>query len=202
MIEFDEKSIEKAIENLKDREKKHKAISNYAEIMKINGEEYIGDVSRDTKFQTTFNAFYKVRRNLGWREKYYKLFEDVRTSGDLSFESILKRLYNDTHRVEASFASKMLATLNPDMPIWDSVVLAKLELARPQWSKCAETRLQNAVKRYGEIVDKFKSISDENKQYMIGEFDRAFEQFRDFSDTKKIDFIIWQMRDSNKKAEA
>ena len=83
------------------------------------------DVSTDMDFQRTFNAFYRVRRNAEWRKTYYDLFETVKDS-NLSFESILKAMYEVTGNIEASFSSKMLATINPDMPIWDRYVVQNL----------------------------------------------------------------------------
>ena len=36
---------------------------------------YKCDVSKDSEFQTIFNAFYRVRRNEKWRKVFYTYFE-------------------------------------------------------------------------------------------------------------------------------
>ena len=68
------------------------------------------DVSKDRDCQRLFNGFYRVRRNETWRDAFYALFQRVRDARP-TFEDILTALYDKTGRVEASFASKMLATL-------------------------------------------------------------------------------------------
>ena len=83
------------------------------------------DVSTDPDFQRTFNAFYRVRRNAEWRKAYYDLFETAKDSNP-SFESIIRTIYEATDNIEASFSSKMLATINPDKTIWDRYVMQNL----------------------------------------------------------------------------
>ena len=83
------------------------------------------DVSSDLDFQRTFNGFYRVRRNAEWRKVYYNLFENVKGSNP-SFEYIIRTMYEATGNIEASFSSKMLAMINPEMPIWDRYVVQNL----------------------------------------------------------------------------
>ena len=45
-----------------------------------------------------------------------------------SFGSVIEELYRRTGRIEASFSSKLLSALDPNMPIWDSIVLSKLHI--------------------------------------------------------------------------
>jgi len=72
----------------------------------------------DCKFQKTFNSFYKIRRNKEWRDAFYKYFESIKKDENITFFKIINYLYENTDNVEASFASKMLATINEDMPIF------------------------------------------------------------------------------------
>lgn len=78
------------------------------------------DVSSDRDFQTAFNGFYQVRRNEEWRKLFYALFEEVK-GREPSYEYILRALYEATGNVVVSFSSKMLATINADIPRWSSV---------------------------------------------------------------------------------
>ena len=78
------------------------------------------DVSADRDFQTAFNGFYQVRRNEEWRKLFYALFEEVK-GREPSYEYILRALYEATGNIGASFSSKMLATINADIPCWSSV---------------------------------------------------------------------------------
>ncbi|MHA3795442.1 hypothetical protein ACX0MU_27540 [Rhizorhabdus wittichii] len=77
------------------------------------------DVRTDAHFQRTFNGLYMVRRGAPWRKAFYDLFETQKTAGEQSFQHVLTVLHDLTGRVEASFASKLLATIDPAMPVYD-----------------------------------------------------------------------------------
>ena len=97
-------------------------------------------LSTNKEFQRTFNGFYIVRRNEEWREKYYNLFEQKKMK-DVTFEEILQELYDLTGNVEASFSSKMYATIYPDKPIWDRYVVQNLGIKVPEVDKEEKIRI-------------------------------------------------------------
>ena len=86
-----------------------------------------------------------IRRNEKWRQHYYDLFAKAKTER-FSFEQIITELYRLTGNVEASFSSKMLATIDASKPIWDQYVLQNLGLEL--MGKTQEEKLQNAVALY------------------------------------------------------
>ncbi len=90
------------------------------------------DISDNTKFQKAYDGFYNVRRNETWRKIYFNYFQEIRLDFNITFEIIIKALNErlPNASVEPSFSSKMLATLNTQMPIWDSKVLKKWALIR------------------------------------------------------------------------
>ena len=150
------------------------------------------DVSCDPEFQRIFNGFYKVRRNEVWRKKFYDLFEKVRNSNPLpSFDEVVTSLYEATGNVETSFASKLLASVNKDMPIWDRRVGRSLNLMVKGASR--EERLAAAKRVYQEVRDTYDSFLDsEEGRAFIAEFDRLVpEQYRGISAVKKLDFYLW-----------
>ncbi len=106
------------------------------------------DVSKNEDFQKTYNTFYVVRRNTEFRKAYYSKMESIKNTG-ADFEDILRYLYGVKGSVEASFASKMAATVNPNLPIWDSIVMKHLGLKLT--GKTREEKLDNAVKIYDQI---------------------------------------------------
>ena len=114
------------------------------------------NVSTDMEFQKTFNHFYKVRRNEQWRKAYYDLFEECKNNSDLKFEDIITNLYKNTNQIEASFSSKLLATINPNMPIWDQYVLLNLNLQLI--GKTKDERLINAISLYSDIIKWYKDF--------------------------------------------
>ena len=151
------------------------------------------NVSSDTDFQRTFNAFYRVRRNVEWRKAYYDLFEAAKDSNS-SFESIIRTMYETTGNIEASFSSKMLATINADMPIWDRYVVQNLCLNMKGRTK--EDQLKCAVDLYGQMINWYDDfLQTENGRDCIVEFDRTLPGYVWMSDVKKIDFYLWSIRD-------
>ena len=150
------------------------------------------DVSSDPNFQRTFNAFYRVRRNAEWRKVYYDLFEKAKGSSP-SFEFVIKTMFEATGNIEASFSSKMLATINPDMPIWDRYVVQNLSLNMKGRTK--EDQLKCAVHLYDQMVGWYDSfLQTENGRVCLAEFDRTLPGYVWMSDVKKIDFYLWSIR--------
>ena len=62
-------------------------------------------------FQRAFNGYYRIRRNEAWRNSYYALFLRARAES-LDFRQIITDLFQATGNVEASFSSKLLATID------------------------------------------------------------------------------------------
>lgn len=159
-------------------------LDRYKEIMN-------GDPS-SPEFQRLFNGYYRIRRNAEWREIYYALFMMAREE-QYTFAQIITSLYKATGNVEASFSSKMLATIDPSKPIWDQYVLQNLGLELT--GKTQEEKLKNAIMLYDEILRWYNEylLSDEAKKN-IQEFNRWLPQYSWVSDVKKIDCLLWSKR--------
>ena len=150
------------------------------------------DVSKDSGFQKTFNAFYRIRRNAEWRGNYYRIFECAKRE-KFSFEKVIVELYSETGNVEASFSSKMIATINPNKPIWDQYVLHNLGLKLI--GRTPQERIKNAVEIYGQINNWFNDYLQTDEAYRnIEEFNRWFPSYIWISDVKKIDYLLWSKR--------
>ena len=151
------------------------------------------DVSSDHDFQRTFNSFYRVRRNAEWQSVYYDLFEEVKDSRP-TFEYIIRALFKATGNIEASFYSKMLATINTDMPIWDRYVVQNLCLELK--GKTKEAQLDCAIELYDRMTDWYRNfLITENGRECIAEFDKTLPGYTWMSDVKKIDFFLWSIRE-------
>lgn len=97
-------------------------VLQYKQIMKMIGNPG-RNISTDVESQHAFNCYYCMRRNKDWRAVYYNYFEHVKNSNP-SFGEILRYLKQETPTcyLEPSFSSKMLATIDKNMPIWDDHV--------------------------------------------------------------------------------
>ena len=91
--------------------------------------------------------------------------------------------------LEPSFASKMLATINPDMPIWDSRVLTALKLDK-EWE--GKRSPEHAIEIYESICEQYREFETTEKcDECVREFDSWVPKYEWISTTKKIDFLLW-----------
>jgi hypothetical protein len=134
-----------------------------------------------------------VRRNNEWRNKYFSYFEDNKDNKNICFSEIITYLYETTGNIEASFSSKMLATINQDRPIWDQYVLKNLGLELI--GKNNIEKLQNAILLYDVIVRWYKDyMSTDNCKECLDLYNRNLPKYSMISDIKKIDFLLWSNR--------
>jgi len=174
-------------ENVKIGLEKYNSILEYFE--NINSASKWEDNSY-IEFRRRFNGFYRVRRNEDFQRKYYQfLFQNK--NNKITFESVLTGIKDLTGQIEASFSSKLLHTINPDMPIWDSEVLKKLGISAPRYID--KDKFSKTVKCYNRIEDWYRTVlSSDEGESMIQIFDTQVAATNNISDTKKIDFMIWQ----------
>lgn len=152
------------------------------------------DVSTDAVFQRAYNGFYRVqRRKSSWYDTYYNLMEQLKGSKP-TFGDILDRLYEATERYEPSFSSKLVATLSPDKPVWDIHVLRNLKKKAPAYY--SRTKIEDAKQRYSDIENWYQTFlpSDEGINW-VTQFNNLIPAHGKLTDLKKVDFILWQMRD-------
>ncbi len=151
------------------------------------------DVSQDADYQRRFNGLYGVRRNQNWRTIFYDLMERQKSDRNIDFSEVLTAIFEKTGRVEASFSSKLIATINPDRAIYDSII--RRNLALPNRGGAANDRIKSAAIDYAVIQQQLSTmVSARQFQALRKGFDEKFPQFTSFSDMKALDFMIWQMR--------
>lgn len=152
------------------------------------------NVKEDKEFQKLYNGFYRVRqRKPDFYEMYYDYLENNKCN-EVTFEEAIKYIYDNTGRVEASFASKLVANINPNLPIWDSFVLSNLKIDKPKQYKKSEFRIKESIEAYKILLDKYEEfLLTDIAKALIELFDKEYQN-TGISDTKKIDFILWQIR--------
>lgn len=153
---------------------------------------YKCDVRTAIYYQKRFDAFYRVRRDEKWRNIFFNYFESIKNNKDIRFEDILNHLYKKTGNIEASFSSKMLATINPNMPIWDQYILSNLSLNVE--GKTKKERLDNTIKTYYKIVEiENEKLKEKDIKQTVAEFKDYFSEYN-LSDIKILDYILWNNR--------
>jgi hypothetical protein len=151
------------------------------------------DITQNEDFKRVYNNFYRMRqRPAMFYNTYYQFMEDNKQSG-VNFEKTLTYFYETLGRVEASFSSKLVATINPKMPVWDKYVLENLGLTPP--SSTSKNRLEALVNIYDKITEYYDEyLGSEKCMYELEYFDKLFPDQNSLSKLKKIDLIRWQTR--------
>ncbi|MEK7103369.1 MAG: hypothetical protein AAB870_03410 [Patescibacteria group bacterium] len=172
------------------------------EQIKIGVQQYLyimdlvrtSNVQKNEEFQRKFNGFYRImKKSKEFYEALYQYLEDNKNK-EISFEQTLGFFEQKFHPLEASFSSKIVATINPNFPIWDSEVLARLNLKAPRSQLARDIRFKEIVKMYNEIVSWYSDfLGTEEAKRMIKIFDEKIGTV-DITDIKRIDFILWQTR--------
>lgn len=149
------------------------------------------DVSKNEEFQRRYSGFYRVRRDFKWRLGYFSLLESSKLKG-IEFPEALGEINRHCRRIEASFASKLVATLDPSKPVIDKFVLEYFELRLPRWG--VQGREVKTIDLYNKLCVKYRDLMQNPSGKLISElFDVRYPD-AEVSDLKKIDLVLWQIR--------
>lgn len=151
------------------------------------------NVEEDLAYQRTFNGLYGIRRNANWRGRFYRIFEKQKSNLDIQFGEVVRSIFESTGRVEASFASKLIATVDPTRAVYDSIIRSNLGL---------RTRTGSGLEKIADAVDDCQAIQAhldgliraDRFPLLRERFDQEFPQFKGFTNFKVLDLMIWQMR--------
>jgi len=159
--------------------------------LKIMGDLHKRDVSNDTEFQKTFNGFYRMRQRTKEFYQAYFGYMETNKSSEIAFEDVLTFLYQQASRIEPSFSSKLLATVNPEMPVWDVNVLSNLSIQPPRYYH--KNRLEATVNTYLVLELWYtKYLTTQNARDVINAFDAVYPN-TNITPTKKIDLSLWSL---------
>lgn len=187
--------------------KRIKGISIYIELMRTIDSGILTE-----EFKENFKKFYGMKRCKFSDEFYTKYFEYLDKNRKKNNQNYKKIEFNEvinyiwqtgtSNRVEASFCSKLLASINSDKPVWDRNVFSWLEMTRPASIKDKNKQIKKAIETYDKLIEEI------NRQfYNTGNAKKCIEIFNEFfnrnfsegndlkyiSSMKKIDFILWSL---------
>ena len=162
---------------------------------------YSTNVAEDAHYQDVFRKFYQMRKFYSdeFASGYFQLLEELKADqNNVTFQEIFDRILGIQNTFEMSFSSKMLHMLQPENPIWDSVVTKEhFGLCIP--ASGHKNRESACVQRYDLYKKRFyEYLHSDEGQMILTLFNQKFPDL-EISDAKKIDFVLWQ--DRNKKAE-
>jgi hypothetical protein len=147
----------------------------------------------DHVFRRRFNHFYRVRRAPAWQDAFYALMSVAKGSA-VTFRQVVERLHVSTERYEASFASKLFATLHPTSPVIDSVVLKNLGLRLPTSTAAHPQRVAGIVQVHVDLTNDFAAfLATAMGAYLVAALDAMYPA-SGITDEKKLDLVLWQTR--------
>jgi hypothetical protein len=152
------------------------------------------DLRSNGVFRRKFNHFYRIRRNKEWQDMFYELLESLKGK-PARFPDVFAALHRATGRYEPSFASKPLATLDPDMPVIDSVVLRNVNLRLPApGSKGRASRIHQVHSTLHSYFAAY--LATEDGRYLVKRFRETYKDtdLSDLSEIKMLDLVLWQTR--------
>ena len=182
--QFDLIKIEKCLP------KKESAIKKYFSIINML---HSCNVSSDEIFQKLYNGFYRLRLPASeYYQKHFDYLEKNKNNKNIAFSDVILYMSNLTGRVEASFSSKIVATINQDMPVWDNNVLSHLSINIPKGS--FHSKIEQSVLIYNDLCNYYdKKLKENNAKDIIKIFNNLFPQYRSITDIKKLDLAIWSL---------
>ena len=159
----------------------------------LQEELYRRNVAVDQEYRRKFSGYYRMRFvSQEYRDAFFSVFEKIKNEPETSFQDVSYCLYGVDQKHEFSFISKMLHTINPHKPIFDSQVCEVLQLHRTYQSSLEgkvrqdEDALSNIAKVYSEI----RTSAEVRK--ILAQMDDFTPGYR-MTDEKKMDFILWAL---------
>ena len=180
--EFTEEELQKALNQLEHKMDTYIWLQRFVRLC---------DVSADKEFQRKFSVFYRVRRGSNWKEQYFSLMESSKLGG-IDFPAALRELNRYWKQIEASFASKLVATLDPSKPVIDKFVLRYFGIRLTRSG--TDARESRTIGLYRELCHKYCALMESPRGKQVREaFDRRYPNL-EISELKKLDFVLWQLR--------
>ena len=163
--------------------------------------EYKIDPTKED-FVKAFDGYYDVREDKFWRDQFFDYFNKQKNNKNIDYKTIIYEISEYEHenkegkrskKIEASYASKMLATINPEMPVLDKNVLTNLGLDENKGNN-REEKIKDAISKYNKICDFHNQVKKDKTS--MKEIRKEFEQnicVSNLSDSKIIDYLLWKM---------
>ena len=160
---------------------------------------YLRNVSSDAEYKRKFSGYYRMRFvSKQYRDRFFSLFEAIKNDTKLSFVDVAKQLSQVDGRHEFSFISKMLHTIDPNRPIYDSQVDQALQIHRT-YEPNIELKIQQDEEILKQIFFVYQRLEASAEMVKpLAAFDQIIPS-RSMSIAKKLDFLLWALGGIEKK---
>ena len=151
------------------------------------------NVAVDTEYRKKFSGYYRMRFvSQEYRDQFFELFEEIKSESSPSFRVVSQKLFQVDGKHEFSFITKMLHTIEPSRPIYDSQVDIALGIHR-YYQPNFEEKLRQDEHILAQISAAYRELaSSPGMIELLAEFDKIIPGHT-MSAEKKIDFILWAL---------
>jgi len=171
----------------------------------------------DNNFKNVFCTFYRVNGPMGLNDVQKNEFFKILSQKESSLEKILRSLYKisgygEKHKLFLSFGTKLLHTIDNNLPIYDRNIANVLELTN-QATGTLEARIKNRIDIYVELKNNFilllkdqkivDFLQDIRKEIHKESARNNFEWKNSLiSDVKLLDSSLWALYTIRKEKES
>jgi len=161
-----------------------------------------GDIRHDALFHLDYRRYWRLnaaRLSEGFCLAYFDLMEGLRTNHNMDTKAVARHLYQlPTHEsgrqsLQFSFASKLIHTLDPHKPIYDSMISDFFFFSPPDPNKELDFRLRSLSTFYAFLCNEYHRILEHD---LLEPSILRFRQIPGVDDTytneKIIDTLIWR----------
>jgi len=155
-------------------------------------------ISGNVEFKEKYKSFY-VMRTAGLSQQHFDKYFDLLDRHVNNLETILNELYviktlKQQNSLQFSFATKLLHTLDNNLPIYDNQVKKTLGLPDPSNSSDSKDRRIRSILSYYEKLKKIyrQLLEKDSVKKIIEDIRENFGWTTDkINDVKILDFVLW-----------
>lgn len=158
----------------------------------LMGALYDRDVSEDRHFRRAYLSHFKLRQKDREFLRFYFTWLEEHKHRRVSFEQALLAIYREFGVLDPASASKLAATIDPDLPVWDTQILGSMGI-RPLALEKDRRRVEKTIEAYEKLSAWYERyLASRDGRMAVKVFDEVYPD-SGFSPMKKADFTIWSI---------
>ena len=150
------------------------------------------DISEDRHFRRAWLNHFKLRdKDREFCRFCFRWLEEHKEER-VSFEQALLDLYRRFGVLDPASASKLAATIDPSLPVWDTQILGSLGI-RPLALERSGRRVERTIEAYDKLTAWYiRYLAGKDGRMAVQVFDEVYPG-TGFDPMKKADFTIWSI---------
>lgn len=150
------------------------------------------DVSEDRHFRRAYLSYYKLRQKDREFLRFYFDYLETHKSRHITFEQAFLAIYRRFGIFDPASASKLAATVDPNLPVWDSQILGSLGI-RPLSLERDRCRAEKTLDAYDRLCAFYgRYLSSRSGRMAVALFEEVYPG-TGFTPIKKADFVLWSV---------